>query len=356
MLGCMSGNIGTIRNNYRITHLKKILFLLFWVCLILALGFIVITTGPLDITIRETFQVLFHKIFPGTRPAPPEHIIRTVWLLRVPRYLSAILVGFTLAVAGAIMQPVLRNPLASPFTLGISAGAGFGASLVLILDAGIFSGRYSIVLNAFIFAAVSALIIVLISRRKNTSPEIMILTGIAISYFFTSCTTLLQVFAEPWAVTEVVFWLVGSLAKGTWGNLSYMFPVIAVCVPYLIFKSWDLNIIATGDDAAKSMGIAVERTRISLMVVASLVTASVVCFTGTIGFVGLVAPHIARMSIGGDNTYVVPAAGLIGAFLLVFSDLIAVNIVSPIILPIGVVTSFMGVPLFVYLILKGKRL
>ena len=159
MLGCMSGNIGTIRNNYRITHLKKILFLLFWVCLILALGFIVITTGPLDITIRETFQVLFHKIFPGTRPAPPEHIIRTVWLLRVPRYLSAILVGFTLAVAGAIMQPVLRNPLASPFTLGISAGAGFGASLVLILDAGIFSGRYSIVLNAFIFAAVSALII-----------------------------------------------------------------------------------------------------------------------------------------------------------------------------------------------------
>ena len=117
----------------------------------------------------------------------------------------------------------------------------------------------------------------------------MILTGIAISYFFSSCTTVLQVFAEPWAVTEVVFWMVGSLSKGTWENLGYMFPVIIVCVPYLIFKSWDLNIIGTGDDNAKSMGISVERTRISLMVLCSLATASVVCFTGTIGFVGLVA-------------------------------------------------------------------
>jgi iron complex transport system permease protein len=212
------------------------------------------------------------------------------------------------------------------------------------------------VLNAFIFAAVSAIIIILISRRKNTSPEIMILTGIAISYFFSSCTTVLQVFAEPWAVTEVVFWMVGSLAKGTWENLGYMFPVVIICVPYLIFKSWDLNIIGTGDDAAKSMGISVERTRICLMVLCSLVTASVVCFTGTIGFVGLVAPHIARMSIGGDNTFVVPAAGLIGAFLLVLSDLVAVNIVAPVILPIGVVTSFMGLPLFVYFILKRKGL
>ena len=270
--------------------------------------------------------------------------------------MTAVLVGFTLAIAGAIMQPVLRNPLASPFTLGISPGAGFGASLVLILGAGIFSGRYSIVLNAFIFAALSAFIIILISRRENTSPEIMILTGIAISYFFTSCTTVLQVFAEPWAVTEVVFWLVGSLAKGTWENLGHMFPVIAVCIPYLMFKSWDLDIIGTGDDAAKSMGIEVERTRVSLMVVSSLVTAAVVCFTGTIGFIGLVAPHIVRMIIGNDNKFVIPTAGLTGAFLLVLSDLVAVNIVSPFILPIGVVTSFMGVPLFVYLILKRRGL
>ena len=324
--------------------------------MIIILGFIAITTGPLDITTKDALGVVVNKIAPGLCSEFPAHITRTVWLLRLPRYLTAVLVGFTLAIAGAIMQPVLRNPLASPFTLGISAGAGFGATLVLVLDAGIFSGRYAIVLNAFIFAAVSAFIIIMISRRKNTTPEIMILTGIAISYFFTSCTTVLQVFAEPWAVTEVVFWLVGSLAKGTWDNLAYMFPVIVACIPYLILKSWDLNIIGTGDDSAKSMGIAVERTRISLMAVSSLVTASVVCFTGTIGFVGLVAPHMARMMIGGDNKFVVPAAGLIGAFLLVISDLIAVNIVSPVILPIGVVTSFMGVPLFVYLILKRKGL
>jgi len=345
-----------ILKNYNENNLKRILFLIVLVGLIIFLGGIAITTGPLDITVKDAYQVMFNKIAPGICPSPPEHITRTVWMLRFPRYLTAVFVGFTLAVAGAIMQPVLRNPLASPFTLGISSGAGFGASLVLILDAGIFNGRYSIVLNSFIFASISALIIILISKRKNTSPEIMILTGIAISYFFSSCTTVLQVFAEPWAVTEVVFWMVGSLSKGTWENLGYMFPVIIVCVPYLIFKSWDLNIIGTGDDNAKSMGISVERTRISLMVLCSLATASVVCFTGTIGFVGLVAPHIARMSIGGDNTFVVPAAGLIGAFLLVISDFMAVNIVSPVILPIGVVTSFMGVPLFVYFILKRKKL
>ncbi len=341
---------------YRADNFQKTVFLIALICIIIVLGFISITTGPLDIKAIDAFRVIINKVAPGMCSELPEYITRTVWLLRLPRYLTAVLVGFTLAIAGAIMQPVLRNPLASPFTLGISAGAGFGASLVLILGAGIFSGRYSIVLNAFIFAALSAFIIILISRRKNTSPEIMILTGIAISYFFTSCTTVLQVFAEPWAVTEVVFWLVGSLAKGTWENLGYMFPVIAVCIPYLMFKSWDLDIIGTGDDAAKSMGIEVERTRVSLMIVSSLVTAAVVCFTGTIGFIGLVAPHIARMIIGNDNKFVIPTAGLTGAFLLVISDLVAVNIVSPVILPIGVVTSFMGVPLFVYLILKRRGL
>ncbi len=330
------------------------IFLAILFFIIIVFGFVAITTGPLDITIKDACQVIINKMAPGLCPAPPEHISRSVWLLRFPRYLSAVLVGSTLAIAGAIMQPLLRNPLASPFTLGISSGAGFGATLVLVLDAGIFDGPYSIVLNAFIFAAVSALVIILVSRRKNTTPEIMILTGIAISYFFSSCTTVLQVFAEPWAVTEVVFWMVGSLAKGTWENLKYMFPVIVVCVPYLLFKSWDLNIIGTGDDTAKSMGISVERTRMSLMIVSSFVTASVICFTGIIGFVGLVAPHIARMTIGGDNKFVVPAAGLIGAFLLVVSDLIAMNVVLPVILPIGVVTSFMGVPLFVYLILKNR--
>jgi len=205
--------MNSILKKQRATSLKKIGFLTVLTSLILLLGFIAITTGPLDITAKDAFRVIINKIAPGMCPESPEHITRTVWLLRLPRYLTAVLVGVTLAIAGAITQPVLRNPLASPFTLGISAGAGFGASLVL--DAGIFSGHYSIVLNAFIFAELSAFIIILISRRKNSSPEIMILTGIAISYFFTSYTTVLQVFAEPWAVTEVVFWLVGSLAKGT---------------------------------------------------------------------------------------------------------------------------------------------
>jgi iron complex transport system permease protein len=340
---------------YKKHNTKKILFIVMLIVATILFSLFAITIGPSDMTVKDSYQVIAHKILPYLVDAPKESIERTVWLVRVPRLLTSLLVGFSLAIAGAVMQPVLRNPMASPFTLGISSGAGFGAALAIIFGKSIGSGSYYVVANAFAFSLFTSFIILLLSKKKGSTPEMMILIGIALSHLFTAGTTVMQYFADLWATSEVVFWMVGSLSKGTWGTLQYIFPVVLVCVPFLIIKSWDLNSIGAGDDAAKSLGIDVDRTRIILMIVATLITSTTICFTGTIGFVGLVAPHITRLIIGGDNCYIVPVSGVIGALLLSVSDVLAMNIISPVVIPIGVMTSFMGVPLFIYLIIKMRR-
>ena len=182
----------------------------------------------------------------------------------------------------------------------------------------------------------------------------MILAGIAMMYLFTAMTMTLQYFAEAEAVKGAIFWMVGSLGRASWSKLSLVSVVLVCCVPLLILKSWDLNVLGAGDETAKSLGVQVERTRIITMVLASLLVACIVCFTGTIGFVGLVAPHICRMVIGGDNRFLIPTSGLVGAILLVAADTAARTIMAPVILPVGVMTAYLGVPLFIYLILRGR--
>jgi iron complex transport system permease protein len=333
---------------------RKRWFILGLIAAIGLLGTFSITLGPLKISIPQVYSTLLHQFLPKYFSAPSELAQRAVWYMRLPRLLMGLTAGFSLAIAGAVMQPVLRNPLASPFTLGISAGAGFGAALAILFGQGMGGGTYFVVINAFIFSLFTAFIILGLARYKGATPGNMVLAGIALSYLFQAGTTMMQYFAESWAVTEVVFWLVGSLGKSTWSSLRFMLPVMLCCVPYLLLKSEDLNVINTGDDVAQSLGANVERTRIILLVVASLLTATTICFTGTIGFIGLVAPHISRMILGGDNRFVVPAAGLIGALLLSGADIVAMNIIAPTVIPIGVMTSFMGVPLFIYLIMKNR--
>jgi iron complex transport system permease protein len=334
---------------------RKTAFIVALAVAIVLLGSFAITIGPLEISIAEVYSTILHRFLPAGFSAPSELAENIMWYVRLPRLLMGLAAGFSLAVAGAVMQPVLRNPLASPFTLGISAGAGFGAAVAIILGKSFGGGSYFVVVNAFVFSLLTTFVIIGLSRFKGATPETMILAGIAISYLFGAATTLIEYFAEAQAVREIVFWLVGSLARATWSSLRIMFPVILCCITLLIVKSWDLNVMSVGDEAAKSLGVNVERTRILLMVVASLLTATTVCFTGTIGFIGLVAPHITRMIIGGDNRFVVPASGFVGALLLVGADIVAVNIIAPIVLPIGIMTSFMGVPLFIYLIMKKRK-
>lgn len=183
----------------------------------------------------------------------------------------------------------------------------------------------------------------------------MLLAGIALMYLFSASVALLQYFASDEAAKEVTFWLIGSLSYANWEKVISTAIVVTITTPFIMWKARDLNIIIAGDDTAKSLGLEVMRIRVVLMVLASLVTASIVCFTGTIGFIGLVAPHMTRMFIGGDNRFVFPVSALLGGVLLSVADMIAITVMKPIIIPIGIVTAFMGVPLFLYLIIRRKR-
>jgi iron complex transport system permease protein len=343
-----------IKEEYKRFIGRKTFFISSLLVSILILIGIASTLGPIDISVLEVYATILDKLFPNYFDVPELATI-VVWNIRLPRILMGIVAGVGLAIAGTVMQGILRNPLASPYTLGISAGAGFGAAIAIILGAGFVGGEYLVVGNAFIFALLCSFVILGLSSRRGATPETMILAGIAMMYLFSACTTLLQYFADPDAVKEVVFWMVGSLGKATWSKLYTISIVLAVSIPLLMWKSWDLNVMGAGDETAKSLGVNAQRTRVFMMVIASLLTASIVCFTGTIGFIGLVAPHMCRMVIGGDNRFVFPASALSGGLLLAAADVVAMQIIAPVIIPIGVMTAFMGVPLFFYLIMRRRR-
>ncbi|WP_255193627.1 FecCD family ABC transporter permease [Natronobeatus ordinarius] len=292
--------------------------------------------------------------------APGETATMIILELRLPRVLMAMVAGGGLALAGVLLQALLKNPLASPYTLGIGSGAGFGASLAIVLGVGVTGasvvpGRWMVALNAFVFSLVPAIAILALVRLKNASSATMILAGIAMSYFFSASTSLLQYLGSDEEVASVVYWMFGSLSRASWDNL----PIVAMTtIPLAIVAlrwSWDFNALLQGEDVATSLGVQVERIRELGMIVASLITGVTVAFLGTIGFVGLVAPHLARMILGSDHRYLIPAAVLLGAILLVSADAVGRLVIAPEVLPVGIVTSFVGVPLFLYLILSRQR-
>ena len=340
-----------IKEQYRKFIGRKILFILFSLILIFIIAGIAATLGSYPITVTEVYSIIWHGLFQN--PEVTKEIV--VWNLRLPRIIMGILAGIGLAIAGTMLQGILRNPLASPFTLGIASGAGFGAALAIILSAGVVAGEYLIIGNAFVFALIPTFVILGLARYRRATPETMILAGIAMVYIFGAATTLLEYFAEPEAVKAVVFWMVGSLGKASWGAILPISIVLVGCIIPLMWKSWDVNVMGAGDETAKSLGVNVERTRILIMIIASLLTAGIICFTGAIGFIGLVSPHMCRMVIGGDNRFLIPASGLFGAALLLGADTVARTIIAPVILPVGILTAFMGGPLFLYLIMRRRR-
>jgi len=340
-----------IRAQYKRFTARKLLFMAALIVLIGLIAGVAATLGSYQISVTEVYTIIWHGLF--HEPETTKELV--VWNLRLPGIVMGLLAGIGLAIAGTTMQSVVRNPLASPYTLGIASAAGFGAALAIIIGKGLVAGQYLIIANAFVFAIVSAFIIYGLSRYRGATPETMILAGIALMYLFSAMTGLLQYFGEEKAVAEVVFWMFGSLGRATWDKLLFVFITLAICVPLLMLKSWDLNTLSAGDESAKSLGVNVDQTRVVCFVLASFMTAGVICFTGTIGFIGLVAPHMCRMVIGGDNRYLIPASGLFGAVILLTADTVARRILAPTILPVGLLTSFLGVPLFLYLILRRKR-
>lgn len=344
---------------------RKVLFILVLIAgAILIIG-VSITAGDYPIGILESYQILLDHIIRGIQSFlgmdVPEldyyedlkdHV---VWNLRLPRIAIGIVAGIGLAVAGTAMQSTLRNPLADPYTTGISSGACFGATLAICFGSGVLSGSGPVVISAFIFSLIPTAMIISISMVKKVSPVSMILAGIAVMYIFNSFTTVMRLWADPNDLEAVFQWQVGSFNQVHWEDLPVMLLVTAVGSAVIVILSRDLNILSSGDENARSLGLNANHMRIAILVIVSLMAASIVSFTGIIGFVGLVAPHVCRMFIGADNRYLVPASAAFGAFMLIGSDLLGRVIIAPAVLDVGVVTSFLGGPLFLYLIIKQKK-
>ena len=310
-----------------------------------------ISVGPAWLSIKEIVSAVF---LPNSVDATT-HVI--VWNLRLPIALMAVVVGASLAVAGAEMQTILDNPLASPYTLGIAAAAGFGAALALVLGVGMvpYGEQFIVPINAFFFAMLTCLLIYFIAKRTGLSTEAMVLAGIAVLFLFHSALALLQYLASQEQLQAVVFWLFGSLLKTTWLKLGISTAILLVVVPALAKDAWKLTALRLGDEKAKSLGVNVERLRLKVFIWVSLLTGAAVCFIGTIGFVGLAGPHIARMLVGEDQRFFLPASALAGAILVSAASTVSKLVIPGAILPIGIVTSFIGVPFFVSLILRRRR-
>ncbi|KQC04724.1 MAG: iron ABC transporter permease [Methanoculleus sp. SDB] len=329
---------------------KRFTFIGIFVILLIVLALIAVTLGSADIPVDESYRAILAGLFPDHVSATELAMI-IIWDYRLHRVLFAVTAGAGLAIAGAVMQGILRNPLASPFTLGIASAAATGASIAIVLGAGMMSGEYLVIGNAFLFSALAAGAIYGMARYRGVRSETMILAGIALMYLFSAITSLLQYLGTSAQLQEVVFWMFGSLEKSSWLKLSVVSLILALCLPYLFLRAWDLNALAEGDEVASSLGVPVERSMTAFMVIASLMTASIICFTGTIGFIGLVAPHITRMILGGDHRTLLPASGLAGAVLLLGADSLARSILAPAIIPVGIMTALLGVPFFIYLFL-----
>ncbi|MFN3443069.1 MAG: FecCD family ABC transporter permease, partial [Rhizobium rosettiformans] len=255
------------------------------------------------------------------------------------------------------MQTILANPLASPFTLGISAAAGFGAALGLVAGVAVFPAavQYMVPINAFLMAMLASLFIYGVSTMRGVTVETIVLLGIALVFTFNALLSLLEYLASEQALAAVVFWTMGSLTKATWGKVAVTFAVLVFCVPLFARRAWALTALRLGDDKAASFGVNVRSLRLETMLLVSLLAAIPVSFVGTIGFIGLVGPHIARMLLGEDQRFFLPGSVLCGALLLSVTSVVSKMLIPGAIMPIGVITALVGVPFFFSLIFTNRR-
>jgi len=339
------------RETYRRLVLRKRLILSGLVILLMCSVLLDLALGPASYSLSEVLGALF-----SPDSASPQ--VRVVmWDIRLPVALMAVAVGAALSLAGAQMQTILNNPLASPFTLGISAAASFGAALGLAFGIALFplAAQFMVPLNAFLMAMLSALLIHFLSMRRGVTAETIVLLGIALVFTFNALLALVQFFATEQAVAAVVFWTMGSLTKATWPKLGIICLVILITLPIFAKRAWALTALRLGDDKAASFGINVRSLRFQTLIMVSLLASFPVAFVGTIGFIGLVGPHIARMLIGEDQRFFLPASLLTGSLILSASSVVSKTLIPGAIFPIGVVTSLIGVPFFISLILGGKK-
>lgn len=326
-------------------------FLAAFIVLIVITLLLDIATGPSQLPLLDVVQTLWS-------PANTDAMTRTIVIeMRLPIALMALVVGAALGLGGAQMQTLLDNPLASPFTLGIAAAAGFGAALALVVNSlfGLES-LLSIPLGAFFFSMLAASMLFGLALMRHVNSQTIILAGIALLFLFQSLLSLLQFVSSPELNQQIVFWLFGSLMRTTWDSLTITFVITLGCSVLLYRDAWKLTCLRLGEARARSLGVNINALRIKTLVLVALMTATAISFVGIIGFIGLVAPHIGRMLIGEDQRFLIPLSALCGAAMLSMSSVISKSIVPGALFPIGIVTAIIGVPFFIWLILgRGRK-
>ncbi|WP_172559328.1 FecCD family ABC transporter permease [Vibrio fluvialis] len=274
--------------------------------------------------------------------------------LRLPIALMAIIVGGSLGVGGAEMQTLLNNPMASPYTLGMAAAAGFGAALMLYIGSLGMDSHYAVPLGAFLCCMLSACFLFALASMRHITSGQLILAGIALLFLFQSLLSLVQFIASPELSQQILFWLFGSLSKATWSNLTITAVVVMGSFALLMRDSWKLTALRLGEERAKSVGVNVQRLRLKILFIVAVMTATVTSFVGIIGFIGIVAPNIAKILVGEDQRFFLPLSFLIGAFLLSTASVLSKVIVPGALFPIGIVTAIIGVPFFFWLIVAKR--
>ena len=336
---------------------RKWMFLIVAALMLAALSIFTIGLGSTDLSYAEIIRYLFR---------PDDSWESTVvWDLRFRAIVAAIFAGAALGIAGCVMQSILRNPLASPFTLGLSNASAFGASLaILFLGGGITVGQASAYVNitspvlvtlvAFAFAMLATGIMLLLIKVTECTPESIVLAGLAISSIFSAGLAFLQYIADDVALSAIVFWQFGSLSKVSWDNLYLIGVVLLIVAIYFFYKRWDYNAMELGDEVAEGVGVNVKATRITGLVLSAVLTAVVVSFMGIIGFIGLVGPHIVKRIVGNDNRYVLPGSMIIGALVLLLAHIVG-SYAFYTVIPVGIITSAIGGPIFILILIRGHR-
>ncbi|MEM7404889.1 MAG: iron ABC transporter permease [Pseudomonadota bacterium] len=343
--------VDAIVSSYRRLSLRRVLLVTAAGLVLLASVILDVVTGPADLTFWRTMQVVFT---PSVATVAEDVII---WDLRLPIAIMAVVVGAMLGVAGAEMQTILNNPLADPFTLGLSSAASFGAALAIVLGWSVIpaTGGLFVTVNAFVVALATSLVLFGFTRLRGVTPEAMILVGIALMFTYNSLLAFLQYGASEIQLAQIIFWQLGSLARATWAKVGICTVVLFIVLAYFLSRSWALTALRMGEEKAAALGVSVAALRLGVLAGVSLLAAVAVSFVGAIAFVGLVGPHIARMIVGEDQRWFLPLSAAAGALILSGTSIASKAITPGIVYPIGMITSLIGIPFFLSLILSHRK-
>lgn len=348
----------SVSEQYNVAKAKKIAIILMLLALVFLFFIVSVFVGSGTLSFKEVFLAIFNK---GSETA--RLIVRRI---RFPRVIAALIAGGGLAVSGLVMQTVLKNPLASPTTLGVSNAAVFGANFaIIVVGAGAFhsthgswlsiSNPYLVSTFSFLSAIIAAGSILLLARLKNLNASAIVLAGVAVSAIFQAGTTLIQYFASDTQVASAVYWTFGDLGRASYKTDLIMFIVVAVSTLFFFLKRWDFSAMSGGLAYAKTLGVNTRFMTIMSLLLASLITSVTVSFLGIIGFVGLTAPQFMKRIVGDDYRYLLPSSFLAGALLLLISDILGRLPIFGTSVPVGVVTSLIGGPVFLAILLRRKK-